>query len=286
MSRIISFICITCFTLISVKAQDLSHQLYTSSGKKTNLDGVIKKAMEVDVVLFGEFHNDPIGHWMQYNLTKRMIDKLASRLVLGAEMFEADNQNILNDYLSGKIDDKAMDTLARLWPNYKTDYKPLVDLAKNAGIPFIACNIPRKFARQVFRFGLESLDTLNSEDKANIAPLPIQYDPNLPGYKAMLEMMGGHTSENLPKAQAIKDATMAHFIHTNRKEGQVFIHYNGSYHSNNYEGINWYLKKMNPNVKILTIATVEQQDIKTLNKEYYGLADFILCVDETMTKTH
>jgi uncharacterized iron-regulated protein len=46
-------------------------------------------------------------------------------------MIETDNQQALNQYLAGKIDQKALDSLARLWSNYKTDYKPLVDFAKD-----------------------------------------------------------------------------------------------------------------------------------------------------------
>jgi hypothetical protein len=98
----------------------------------------------------------------------------------------------------------------------------------------------------IFHGGFEALDTIPAIEKAWIAPLPIAYDPELPGYKKMLEMMDGHSGENLPKAQAIKDATMAHFILKYYKPGSLFIHYNGAYHSDNYEGIVWYLKKQKP----------------------------------------
>ena len=101
-----------------------------------------------------------------------------------------------------------------------------------------------------------------------------------------MKMSGGHGGDNLPKAQAIKDATMAHFILENKKEGQTFIHYNGTYHSNNFEGIVWYLKQANPDLKIITISSVEQEEIGSLVKENIGLANFILCTPASMTKTH
>ncbi len=85
------------------------------------------------------------------------------------------------------------------------------------------------------------------KQKKFIAPLPIDYNPELPGYKGMLEMTGGmgspHANDNLPKAQAVKDATMAYFILKYLQQGTIIIHYNGTYHSNNFEGIYWYLKK-------------------------------------------
>lgn len=65
------------------------------------------------------------------------------------------------------------------------------------------------------RNGFEGLDSLDAAAKTYIAPLPVAYDAELPGYKSMIEMMGGqggHVNENLPKAQAVKDATMAYFI--------------------------------------------------------------------------
>ena len=201
-------------------------------------------------------------------------------------MIEADNQKQLDQYLRGEIDQKAFDSLARLWPNHKTDYKPLVDFAKENSIPFIATNIPRRYANKVYKGGFESLSALTAEEKSWIAPMPIAYDANLPGYVKMIEMMGGHGGDNLPKAQAMKDATMGYFIAQNVKPGTLFIHYNGTYHSDNFEGINWYLKKEKPGVKIVTIAAVSQKDISELEKENLKLADFILVVDEDMTKTY
>lgn len=236
------------------------------------------------VVLFGEHHNNPIVHWLQLEAT-RDLSKL-NTLILGAEMFEADNQSELNKYLAGAINQKAFDTVARLWNNYPTDYKPLVDFAKENNMKFIATNIPRRFASQVFRGGFEVLETLSKEEKTWIAPLPIKYDANLPGYVKMKEMMGGHGGDNLPKAQAIKDATMAHFILKNLEENALFMHYNGSYHSDNYEGINWYLKQENPELTIVTVSLVEQDTISKFDSEEKLKADFIIVVPSTMTKTY
>jgi uncharacterized iron-regulated protein len=211
---------------------------------------------------------------------------LARELVLGAEMFEQDNQLALNLYLNGKMTEKGLDSTARLWKNYKTDYAPLVNLAKENKLKFIATNIPRKYASQVSKGGFESLDKLSSEEKKWIAPLPILFDPQLPGYVKMLAMMAEHKMPNMAKAQAIKDATMAYFIFQNQMPGELFIHYNGSYHSEYFEGISWYLKKSNPNLKIATIATVSQDDINSLLQEHVGNADYIICVDSEMTSTY
>jgi len=264
--------------------QKPAYILYNSKGKKISYQKMIKQLVENDVVLFGEYHNNAIAHWLQLSVTKDCYSKKG--LVLGAEMFEQDNQAALNNYLNGSISAKGLDSSARLWKNYPTDYAPLVNFAKENKLSFAATNIPRKYASMVAKGGFQILDTISSNEKSWIAPLPIAYDAELPGYKNMIAMMGGHGGENLPKAQAIKDATMAHFILANSKPGSLFIHYNGSYHSENYEGINWYLKKQSPNIKIATITTVSQKDIKSLLAENKGKADYIICVDEDMTNTY
>ena len=281
--KLYTFLAALLITITATAQDKQGYQLFTKEGKKTTYKKLLKATAGAEVVLFGEEHDNALIHWLQLELTKDIAAKKS--IVMGAEMIEADNQKQLDQYLAGTIDQKAFDTLARLWPNYKGDYKPLVDFAKENKIKFVAANIPRRYASLVYKQGLESLDALSAEEKTWIAPLPIAYDATLPGYVKMLEMSGGHGGDNLPKAQAVKDATMGYFIAQNLVAGSVFIHYNGTYHSDNYEGINWYLKKLKPEVKIITIATVSQKDLDKLEAEHFNKADFIIVVDEDMTKT-
>lgn len=237
-----------------------------------------------DIVLFGELHNNPIAHWLQFETLTDLHEKRA--ITLGAEMFEADNQHGIDEYLAGKINSKELGTLVRLWNNFSTDYKPLLDFAKKNHIKFVATNVPRSYANLVYKNGFQVLDTFSMVNKKWMAPLPIAYDANLPGYQNMIKMAGGHGGENLPKAQALKDATMAYFILQNMEKDKLFIHYNGTYHSDFFEGIGWYLKLKNPSIKVVTIATAEQGNLKTLDKEHKNKASFIIVVDEEMTKTY
>ncbi|GAB4334284.1 MAG: hypothetical protein OHK0038_11160 [Flammeovirgaceae bacterium] len=272
-------------------AQDKpAYLLYDSDGKKTDYKDVMKKTAQADIVLFGEIHNNPICHWLQFELTKDLFETKKQNLILGAEMFEADIQIVLNEYLSGKIKESHLETEGKVWSNYKTDYSPLVNFAKQNQIPFIATNIPRRYANLVSREGLESLNQLDTLAKSWICPLPIEVDLELPNYKAMLSMMGAHgnsnSSNNFVKAQAVKDATMAFRIVQHLQKDKIFLHFHGTYHSNNFEGIVWYLKKLRPDLQIVTISSVEQKEIEKLEKEYIGLANFIVCIPASMTKTH
>lgn len=284
MQRLIIFLLVLSTSFSAHSQHKKAYKLFNEKGNKVSYKKMLKKMEKADIVLFGEHHNNPIIHWLQFEVTKNLNNK--KELILGAEMFEADNQKELSDYISGVIDQKKFDTIARLWNNYKTDYKPLVDFAKTNKLHFVATNIPRRYASKVYRGGFEVLETLSAKEKEWIAPLPMKYDATLPAYIKMKEMMGGHGGDNLPKAQAVKDATMAFFILRNKKPNQLFIHYNGSYHSDDFEGIYWYLKQEKPELNIVTISTVEQDDIKKLYKEKENKANFIIAVPKSMTKTY
>lgn len=260
-----------------------AYLIYNAKGKKAKYEKMAKSLEEADIVLFGELHNNPISHWMQLKVSKELLDRDP---VFGAEMFEADNQVMMDEYLSGLISSQNFKDQMRLWKNNATDYQPLVELAKENNRPFVASNVPRRYASLVFREGLAGLEKVSDEAKSWMAPLPIEVDFELPGYKAMLEMGMGHGGNNIVESQALKDATMAYFILQNMDAGDVFIHFNGTYHSNNFEGIYYYLKQSNPDLNIVTIASVEQADLDSLSEENSNLADFTLVIDEDMTKTY
>ena len=273
------------FLVNTAFSQKKPYVIYNTKGKKVSYKKLVKALQKKDIILFGEHHNNPISHWLQYEVTADLHKN--RKLILGAEMFEADNQTFLNEYLNKKISYKQLDSLARLWPNYKTDYAPLVDFAKEYQLPFIATNIPRRYASMVYKKGgFEALNSLSEKEKAWIAPLPVPFDSELPTYKKILEDMGDHGSPALVKAQAIKDATMAYFILKHSKKDHLFVHYNGAYHSDFYEGIVWYLQQEKSDLNFATLTTVSQENVDKLLKEHYGKADFIICVDSNMTKTY
>lgn len=272
------------FTVGSFAQKGMPYRIYSDKGKSISFEKMTRKLGQADVVLFGEFHDNSLGHWLQLEVLKSL--HISNRLVLGAEMFEADNQDGLNAYLIDDISDEEFSKEVRLWPNYKTDYKPLVDFAKGHQLRFIATNVPRRYASQVYKKGVLSLDSLSVEEKSWIAPLPFPYDANLPGYKKMMSMFEGeHSNENLPMAQAIKDATMGYFITENFEKGSLFLHFNGTYHSNFKEGIVWYLNRYSTDLSVVTIAMVVQDDVFEWDIENKGMADFIIVIDRNITKT-
>lgn len=275
--------------IILAMATDLKpYNLFNNKGKTQDFKKVINKISEADIVFFGELHNNSISHWLEFEVAKALYEKHGENLIMGAEMYEADQQLIIDEYLSGAVKYRYFKDQARLWKNHETDYYPILNFCKENNVPMIATNVPRRYAAMVNKQSLAALDTLSDEAKKYIAPLPIHYFKDAECYTGMIAAMGGHSARmvNIVKAQALKDATMAHFILKNWEEGKCFYHFNGAYHSDNYESIILYLKKANPELKIATITTVSQENIDTISDNTKKTADFIIAVDEDMTNTY
>lgn len=290
MKKLLLFI--TIISLSKVNAQNFdAFKFYNKKSKEVSSKDLIKELADYDVVFIGEHHDNSINHWLEKRLTEALFEKKNGQIILGAEMFERDNQQALNSYLAGKIDAKNLKDSVRLWKNYETDYRPLVDFAKDKKLSFIATNVPRKYASQTSKNGINSLNELPESEKKLIAKLPIEVTLETPGYKEMKSLMGDHVDEmklmNFVSAQAIKDATMAESIFNNMQSGKTFIHYNGDYHSKQYGGIYWYLKKKNPNLKIAVISVFESEkpDLSLPEKDFIP-TEFNLVIPSDMTKTY
>jgi uncharacterized iron-regulated protein len=238
------------------------------------------------VVLFGELHIDPIVHWLEFEVAKDLFSRVRERLIVGAEMFEADNQIILDEYIAGMIGHETLTAEAKVWKNHETDYRPIVEFACDRAIPLIATNIPRRYASLVARGGLGALEQLSDQAKQWIAPLPIALDLHSPTYHDLLDLGRSHgmDAEKFLAAQAIKDATMAHFILKNLSPGKLFLHLNGEYHSRRFGGIYWYLKLAQQDLAIVTITSVEAGTLDFLD-EYRDVADYTIVIPQSMTKT-
>lgn len=270
-----------------------AYQIFTGEkAKSVDFDKMMKGLEHADVVFFGENHNNSICHWLKLQVLKDLSNATGKEVIIGAEMFEADNQLILNEYLAGLIREDHLKHEAKVWDNYNTDYAPIIDFAKENKLQVIATNVPRRYANIVARNGIEGLDQLEDDAKKYIAPLPISVDYELPGYKEISDMMAGHMGggqdggKKMVDAQAIKDATMAYFISKNYSSGHVFYHLNGSFHSKNKEGIISFFKQTNPPLNIVSIIVVDQENIDSLEEENKGLADFVIAIPADMTKTY
>jgi uncharacterized iron-regulated protein len=263
-----------------------AYLVYNKDGNVVSYQSLTVQSANSDIVFFGELHNSAIAHWLQIELLKDLSSDTSRSTLIGMEMFEADQQLLIDEYFSGLISQSSFENEARLWNNYSTDYKPVLEFAKENNLKLIATNIPRRYASAVYGGGLEVLEELSLEAKQWMMPLPVEVDTSLPGYQNMLEMAQGHGGMNLVYAQAVKDATMSHFILKNLDENSRMLHLNGSYHSNNYEGIVWYVERDRPDLRILTINTIVVDNVKSVDHEQLQAADLTIAVPSTMTTTY
>jgi len=289
-----------------------AYVIYDNKGQKVSYAQMVQTLADADVCLFGEQHNDPISHWLELSLVKSLHQIKKDKFVTGAEMWESDNQLMMDEMMKSKmVDGKSYTESSKLWPNFTTDYKPILLYARKNNIPFVCTNIPRRYARIVYQKGIEYLDSLGSQAKSYMPPLPIHFDLTQPVYAKMASVfptdeefekeqlekkennqpkkaaspMTGSKPSNLVKAQAIKDATMAYFILKNWEPGKYFFHFNGELHSADYTSISYYLKYYNPNVKIVTISVLRQENNLEL-QEKNNKANFNIIVPEDMTVTY
>jgi len=268
-----------------------AYQLFTSDGEVADYNEMIDDLAASDMVFFGEYHGNPISHWLQLEMSKSFYSVRGEKLFLGAEMFEAGNQLVINEYLNGFYsEDKMTPEITQLWSNYETDYSPLLNFAKENNLRFIATNIPRRYAAMINEMGMDALKKLSQEALALIGPdLETYFDPTVKAYAEMAEMMGAHVPENMlniQTAQASKDATMAHFSLKNFNEGDLLFHFEGSYHSNYDQGIIWWINKIQPGLNIKSITTVMQSEWDEMtDEEKAAIAEYIIVVADNMTQT-
>lgn len=264
--------------LVSYAQPKPAYSIFTADGKQTDYGKMLKTLQDADIIFIGETHNCPVAHWMEYEITSDLIKKSPKGLTLGAEMFETDNQLLVDEYTRGLISSDKFEAEAKLWDNYWTDYSSLLYLAREHKLRFVATNVPRRYASFVKDNGLEALNSLPDAAKNLMAPLPIAFDAQAQDAAmfGFMQMMGGKGSANshFAEAQAIKDATMAWFI--SRNFDRKFIHYNGNFHSDNRGGIIPYLEQYLPGKKIATVCSVRQDNINSLDKENRSRADFII----------
>jgi uncharacterized iron-regulated protein len=287
-------LCACCALLAFAPAADRpAYRLFTATGKPADYDRMLTELAQADVVFFGEQHNDALGHWLELQVLRDLVKlKKPGQLALGLEMFERDVQPLVAQYAAGTLPDTAFERQARPWPNYATDYRPLLQFAREQKLSIIGTNAPRPYARQVARGSLATLEQLPPAEKALLAPLPLRVDTEWPGYKKMAAMFGtdasahGGGAQPIIQAQALKDATMAHFIQKSLAPGQTMLHVNGSYHSDNHDGIVGYLRQNAPALRVKTMSVVSQQSLKQLAKDNQKLADFVIVIPEDMSKTY
>ncbi|MEL7287674.1 MAG: ChaN family lipoprotein, partial [Pseudomonadota bacterium] len=144
------------------------YQLHAPSGEAISVNQLTPEIQQADVILIGEWHTHAGIHRFQTDMLKQLSS--ANRpLALSMEQVTRDKQAILDAYLNGEIGEQYFMKQSNAWPNYESDYRPLVEFAKQAEIPVIASNAPKNIVRCIGRQGVDYLDKLDSDERSFVA---------------------------------------------------------------------------------------------------------------------
>jgi uncharacterized iron-regulated protein len=248
-----------------------------------DIESLAENLAAYDVIFFGEKHRHPGIHLQQQRLL-RALHARAADIVLSLEQFERDVQPVLDDYLAGRIGENNLIEKGRAWDNYRTSYRPLVQFAKDNGLPVVAAEAPAWAVTCVGQYGLEILQAFTPQERAYVArDLHVIDGAYRDKYSRFLSGSSTHgggqgdgkggketpesrrRAENSYAAQVLRDDTMAESIASvlQRFPGKTIFHLNGSFHSDGFLGTVERLRLRKPEVKIAVISPVEVGDPRT-----------------------
>ncbi len=272
----------------------ISLNLFASKSIITNDKGKVVNLKQIasdksNVYFFGEYHDNAFLHKQEIDFLKTLY-KQNKNIAVSMEMFERDIQDILNKYLEGKISEKDFIKETRAWPNYLTDYKPIIEFAKKHHLPVIAANIPRRYAALMRKKGTSAIEALPKNERKFIAKDYVfkddQYKKEF--FKVMDSNMGGKMPKQLKnkifqkyyEAQCLKDETMAESIFKFMKKHPktVIVHYNGDFHSRYHLGTVQKLQDRVTDKKISVISPVitnSEKDVKFI-PQLSDIGDYLI----------
>lgn len=270
------------------------HRVFNSGDDRfSDFEMMMADLAKADVVLVGEEHDDPATHHLELAILEGLARRRGS-IIVSMEMFERDTQPALDDYLAGRINESEFLKTSRPWPNYATDYRPLVEFAKIKGWHVIAANVPRRYASEVARGGSSVLDTLPQAEREFVAAEISA--PKDDYFKRFAEAMGAHpvgTAGNTSAAgqrdmmdrfylaQCVKDDTMAESIarayNSSPEPKPLIVHFNGAFHSDYQLGTAARVRARLEKARVAVVSIVPQEQLDSIEAaEYRERGDYIV----------
>ncbi|NTE01443.1 ChaN family lipoprotein [Agrobacterium tumefaciens] len=277
---------------IGLKAQDLKlpYKIYdVRKQKEISIDEIIADMKNVDVLFFGEEHNDSVGHDLEAKIFEKLNITYPHQIALSMEMFHTDVQPIMNEYLANVISEKNFIKEARAWDNYQ-DYKLLIEYAKTNKLQVIAANAAARYSNAVTKGGLSVLKDFPKTSLIFLPPLPVDTASGR-YYQKFTALLGGHNMGTMKvyQTQNFWDATMAWSISRflNANNGIKVFHLNGRFHSDEKLGTLAKLHQYSPKIKILHISAFSDQDFERPNwTKFSNLGDYIIITDPTVKRSY
>lgn len=276
------------------QADPATYRVFDAKGNETSLEKIIEAAGGVDAVFLGEGHDDAVAHALQFQIFKAIVGRYNGprSVALSYEMFERDVQIVVDEYLRGQINEVQFLASSRPWNNYKTDYRPLLEFAKEQKLPVVAANAPRRYVNMVSRLGRSSLMGLTDDAKEWLPPLP--YPQPSEKYAAKFKALMGNGPEikagltNIVDSQALWDAAMAHAVARQLKHSRkgLVVHLNGSFHTESRMGTAEQLISYRKKARFIVITIRYEDDFTKFDKaKHEDLGDFVILTDKKVPRS-
>lgn len=244
------------------------YNLQSPSGLDVNLQDFVAKIKDADVVLVGEWHTHTGIHRFQTELLQTMIAE-NDNVSLSMEQFTRDKQTIVNAYLAGEIGESTLIKQGNAWPNYTSDYRPLVELAKRNQIDIIAANAPKNIIRCIAKEGIGYVDKLPTDERLWLAEsINTQASPYKTHFMASMHHGDESQNENKFASQVTWDETMAESIvdYLARHPNQQVMHIAGKFHTENGLGTAASILARAPDLNVVIVTPVDVNSALVDNK--------------------
>lgn len=264
-----------------------AHFVATDGDRLLSTRQVAHELANADVVVLGELHDATAVHELHLELLQHLHARRGD-VVLALEMFERDVQPVLLRYLNGLCTEQEFLAASRPWPNYASDYRPMVEFARARNLPVLAANAPRPLAARVAKQGIESVQGESHVARTTSAPEDDYW-------QAFLAAMHGHVGtgsqdavKRMYAAQCLKDDTMAETVADHLRERRaagarpLVVLVVGKGHSDHRRGVVPRLLERLPDadVRVLSCATGPSADAARREIQT-GIGDYVICAAQS-----
>ena len=246
------------------------YQLISSATQKAiSIEQLVLELASRDVIFVGELHSHSASHYLQLQLLAALYQN-NTKLILSMEQFSRDKQALLDQYLAGEIGEQTLIHQGDAWPNYPSDYRPLVEFAKAHHLAVIAANAPQPLVRCIALNGPAVVDKLPDQQRAYLAKdfmqSSVAYQEKFHrflgrshGTHGALNPQNGAKEgglSNIFYAQLAWDHTMAESIARalDANPDHQVMAINGAFHSDDKLGTVEALQRLRPHLKISVIS--------------------------------
>ncbi len=178
----------------------------------TSMEEIIPSLLKKRVIFVGETHDNYAHHLSQLDIIKG-LHQAHPEMAIGMEMFQKPFQSHLDSFVAGELSEQQLLRDSEWFDRWSYDYRlyrPILNYARQHGIPVLALNASKELKKRVSEVGMEGL---NEQEKTQI---PAEVDRSDEAYTARLRSIfhqhpgsGKRDFERFLDVQLLWDESMA-----------------------------------------------------------------------------